>query len=367
MASAIDTVVDLIHPASGVQAVIVGDQVWVIFDQEIDESSVPENFFVTGPDNDTWSGPDLVLWQSPNGSQTEEDILNSPGYAGVVQGEHSFERISLSGLNTVTTEDVTGNGSLYRTKAIFTATKQFTPDTEWLVYLLGDEDEADTILTGIRPRSVFDTEQSGSGTGELDFTGSYSGAYPDDVINIEIVASGVKRTATFNWWLSSDPGDVHGPVLTDSKIILAEGIYAEFGEGSFATGDEYTAVVKRVEPFTGRFIWNFETGSGSITLPIPTTTSTSVIGNLVPTMVSSTVAATTFTLSSITPKDRATNLPLTTNQIVLQFDSEVDPATVTSEKISIIAYPVNGDPDLLEERIIYKDITVSGTKIIIDF
>ena len=367
MASAIDTVVDLLHPASGVQAVIVGDQVLVIFDQEIDNSSISDNFFVTGPDNDTWSGPDLALWQSPNGSQTEEEILGSPGYAGVVRGDYTFERISLSGLNTVTTKDVTGSGALFRTKAIFTPSKQLTPDTKWLVYLLGDENSADTILTGIRPRSVFDTEQSGSGSGELDFTGSYSGALVNDVVNVEIVTSGVKRTATFKWWLNSTPGNIHGPILTDSKIILAEGIYAEFGDGSFATNNEYTAVVKKVEPFTGRFIWNFETGSGSIVLPIPTTTSTSVIGNLVPTMVSSAVASTIFTLSSITPKDRATNLPVTTSQIILEFDSKIDPTTVNSDKISVIAYPVNGDPDLLEERIIYKDITVSGTKIIIDF
>ena len=114
----------------------------------------------------------------------------------------------------------------------------------------------------------------------------------------------------------------------------------------------------------GCFLWTFETGSGSITT-IPTDVSTSVIGNIVPP--TSTAVASTFVLSELTPVDKATNQVLTTNQVVLEFNSDVDPATVTSETVTLTGKPVNDDTTLFSERLIYKDITVSGTQIIIDF
>lgn len=360
MAVNISTVVDLIHPSSNAVAVLVGDQVWVLFDQEIDESSVKEgNFFVTGPETDTWSGPDLTKWDIGHDG---EDVLNSPGLTGIVPGTFTFERLNPGDLNAFTGVDVTGDGTLYRTKAVFTPTRAFTPDTKFTIYLIGDEDDADTLKTGVKPQSVFDTEHSGTGSDDLKFTGTYADPAATDVVNVRILTSGEVHTATFEYWFDSAPLNIVGPVVSEARVFLNKGVFVEFKTGTFDANDEFTAVLIEQEPFIGTFNWDFETGSGSIQT-IPTTTSTSVIGNLVPV----TTAIAGFKITDIDPEDRATNLALTTKQIVLEFSNNIDPTTVTSERVRVMGFPVNGDPNVLQEREIYKDITVVGNKIILDF
>ena len=354
----INTVIDSIFPSSGVDSVIVGSPVEILFDREIDESSIAGNFFVTGPETDTWSGPDLARWgMGPDGS----DALQSPGLAGIVPGDFSFERINLGDTDEYTGLDVVGSGLLFRTKVIFTPTNPFTPDTVFTVYLIGDEDSADSFKTGIKPQSVFDSEHLGTGSEDLGFSGTYSDPAGVDVINLRVVASGVHRDATFEYWFDSDPSTVVGPISAGAHVFLNKGVYADFGDGMFVTDDEYTAVLKEQDPFIGSLSWTFSTGSGSIQT-IPTSTSTSITGSLVPT-----ISSVTFAVAEITPKDRTTNSILTTKRITIEFTKDVDSSTVTSERVKIMAYPVNGDPNVLTEREIYKNLTVDGKKIILDF
>ncbi len=361
-------VIDAIHPADEQEGVVLGDEVFVIFDREIDENTVEQGgLFVTGPDTDTWSGPDQAMWIRRDPAALvgpEEDILQSPGFTGIVQGSFTFERLDLLTVSGVSTIDVTGDGTLYRTKAIFTPDQILAPDLEYTVHLIGDEDNTDSVLTGVRPRTVFDPEQVGTGSDSVTFVGTYLGTPASDVYNIRIATSGVKRTATFDWFLSSAPLDIKGPVLTDKKVFLNNGVFVEFGDGLFDKDDEFTAVVKKQNPFDGSIFFAFKTGSGSVE-DVPDDISTSVIGNLVP--VTTAVSTSIFSLSSVSPLDRATDLPLTTNQIVLEFSSDVDPTTVTSETVRLIGEPVDGNEDTLATRVIAKDLTVSGRKIIMDF
>ena len=363
----ITDVVDTIHPADEAIGVPTGTEVSVLFDREIDEATITNGgLFVVGPDTDTWSGPDQVNWIRPEGHilRGSEDVpLESPGYQGIVQGTFRYERIDLVTTTGVATVDTTGDGTLYRTKAIFVPNIPLFADTEYTVYLTGDESSTDTIDTGAKPRTVFDTVQTGGGSDEVTFVGTHTGL-ASDVLNVEIVNSGVKRTATFNWWIASAPLDIRGPVLTDKKVFLKDGVFAEFGAGTFVTSGLYTSVVKTQLPFENTMFWTFDTGSGSL-VAAPDDVSTSVIGNLVP--VTGTTAATTFTLDDTTPVDKASNLPLTTAQVVLEFNSAVDSSTVTSETVLLTGKPVNGDTSLFSSREIFKDITVTGTKIILDF
>lgn len=362
----ITDVVDLIHPADGAIGVVLGDQIWVLFDREVDEETVENGgIFVVGPDTDTWSGPDQQTWIRPAGhplESGESDTLQSPGYQGIVQGSFTFERYDLTALSGVNTLDVTGSGTLYRSRAIFTPDIVLKPDTEYTVYLVGDEDDSDTVETGVKPRTIFDPIHSGSGSTDVSFVGTFSGGLAADVINVHILTSGVKRTATFEWFLDSLPLDVRGPVLTDKKVFLKHGVFVEFGGGTFLPADEYTAIIKEQIPFENTMFWTFDTGSGSLVDP-PISTSTSAIGNIVPV----TTVASTFALSEVTPLDKATNKAVTTNQIVLEFTSDIDTATVTSETVKLTGKPVNDDTSLFGSRTIFADITVTGKKIIMDF
>jgi hypothetical protein len=56
--------VDLVYPTVSGVSIPTSTPIWVLFDREIDETSLPGSFFITGPDQDSWSGPDLGLFKN---------------------------------------------------------------------------------------------------------------------------------------------------------------------------------------------------------------------------------------------------------------------------------------------------------------
>jgi hypothetical protein len=367
LATTLASIVDLIHPTASGIGVPTNDQIWVLFDRAIDETTIAGgNFFVTGPDFDTWSGPDLQLFHDRESVGDEEYPLESPGYHGLVQGTFSYERISLSDLSVVSGIDTVGSGALYRTKAIFTPTNQLQANTEYTVYLSGDEDTTDSFSTGIASRSVFDTVTSGTnlGTGLATFTGGYEGLALVDALRVEVTTSGDVGVAKFTFVRDSDPLSVFGPFLTrQAGVYLGDGVSVEFDEGTYEAGDQWSVVVKEREVFTGSSYWPFKTGAG-VFEPLPTTTATSVTGDPAPTPTTGTTPATTFSVSSTTPTDGATHQTLTdyTLPISVTFSSEIDDTTVQSGvSVSVVTEAVLGEPDVTASGILAADPQVSGS------
>jgi hypothetical protein len=360
----ISDIVDLIHPTASGIGVILSDQVWVLFDREIDETTLSVgNLFITGPDTDTWSGPDLQLFTSALSLSDEKEILQSPGYDGIVQGDITFERISLTSTSIVNTEDTVASGFLYRTKAIFTPTNRLAVDTSYNVYLSGDEDTNDSLLTGISERTVFDTVASGinTGTGEAVFTGGYNGLVSDDIYTIQITTSGEIGDARFTFWRDSDISSVFGPFKTKlSGVVLSDGVTVGFSEGTYGLGDLFYARVKEPVTFTGNLYWPFKTGSGSIQT-IPTTASTSVIGDTAVSVQSSTTGG-TFRVLSTSPADIGTNqtIPVGTFDINITFNNNIDPLTVASgSSYTVLAESVDGFPEHTSNGILIASPSVS--------
>ena len=220
----ISSIVDLVHPTQSGIGVIVGDQIWVLFDREMDEDSISDgNLFITGPDFDTWSGPDLDIYADYESIGSEEEILQTPGYTGALQGTITFERIDPSDDDTtISGTDTAGSGLLYRTKAIFTPTNDLASSTEYTVYLSGDEDATDDIYSGITQRTVFDglTDGSNTGTGLATFTGSYTGSSSSETYTITITTSGPVRTSKFTYTRTGNPGLIYGPYKTKQSGVL---------------------------------------------------------------------------------------------------------------------------------------------------
>lgn len=349
----ISSIVDAVHPTISGVGVILSDQIWVLFDREIDETVLQAgNFFVTGPDFDTWSGPDLQLYTDYESMGSEEEILTSPGYHGVVQGAFTFEKVSLTDDDTtVSGTDTLASGIIYRTKAIFTPTERLASDTTYTVYLTGDEDSTDSLNTGICTRTVFDAESTAGNatTGTVTFTGGYTGSI-DDVFNVEIVASGVTGSATFQYWKSTTPGTVVGPLKTRrGGTTLSNGVSVSFSETTWGVGDSWTCIVEARDIFTGNLIWPFTTGSGSIA-EVPEEAATSVIGDTVSTT-STSSSSSTLSVSSTTPADNASHQSIPGDgevDISIIFDDTLDSSTVVSGvTVTVTAEGVNGDEDLL--------------------
>lgn len=82
-------VLTTIYPADASVGVILSDVIYVIFDQEVDRSTV--ELIVEGPDTDMWSGPDLGRWDDPS-TTADDDLLANPGYSGIVPGTLTFAK-----------------------------------------------------------------------------------------------------------------------------------------------------------------------------------------------------------------------------------------------------------------------------------
>jgi len=371
MSELISNIVDLVHPTVSGQGIICTDKVWVLFDREIDENSLSNgNLFITGPDFDTWSGPDLQMFLDAPSLGTEDEILQSPGYHGMVQGTFEFERISLTTLDEVETLDIVGSGHLFRTKVIFTPDNRFQADTEYTVYLSGDEDATDDYQTGLTSRTIFDPISAGTNTSisEPEFTGSYNGLVQSDTLRLDITTSGQADSARFTFQLTSD-GLVHGPFRTkESPILLSDGVSVSFTNGILQVGDYWTVALKVPVTYSGNLIWPFQTGSGNIE-ELPDSTSTTVLGTVgTDSTVSSSTVATTFTVSSTEPDDGDSNLTLPTDayDITVNFSSDINSATVVSGvDISVYSESVNGESTIGAEGAIIANPAVSGSELTI--
>ncbi len=365
MANLVD-IVELVHPTVSGVSVPTNDTVWVLFDREVDESTVEANFFITGPDQDTWNGPEPGRYVNYESIGTEAEALQSPGYHGIVQGAITFERIRVDNYGAYTGYDYTGNGSSYRTKAVFTPSKRLYPTTEYTVYLSGDEDTTDTLDTGIKSRSVFDTVKGANlGTGEATFDGGYTGN-STDIFYVSVTTAGDVGVAKFEWWRDSDPSLVYGPYTTKrSGVLLSAGVTVCFEDGSYVVGDSFNVVVREALLFEGNVSWSFETGSGSLQT-LPSSTSTTLLG----TVPSTGISSGTFSVVETDPENRESNIPLPVADmdIVVVFGSAVDSDTVTSSTVSVVTEPVNGD--VTNSGIIYSGmltptLSVSGTELTI--
>lgn len=363
----ISTIVDLVYPTVSGVSIPTNAQIWIVFDREIDETSLDGNFFLTGPDQDTWSGPDLGLYTDYESIGSEDEILQSPDFHGILQGTITTERIRTDSYSSYTGYDYTGNGFSYRTKAIFTPTNRLTADTEYTVYLSGDEDTTDSLNTGIRTRTVYDTVKgSNLGTGTALFTGGYTGTATNQY-NVAITTAGEPNTAKFTYYLDSDPSLVFGPYYTkQGGVVLSDGVSITFGEGTYVVGDTFSVVVIAPTTFTGNLLWPFETGTGSI-LEVPSTTSTLITG--APSASSSTSTSTdTFSVLATYPGHRATNLDVvdTDFDIEVLFSDSIDDTTITSDTVIVATEPVNGDvSSIAYSGVLPTTLSVSGDELTI--
>ncbi len=130
MATILEILDDYFPPNSGV-SVPLRESVSILFDREMDEDSLEEEFFIEGPDTDQYTGPGFQLLEFPdNLSQNpDSDFLNSPGYAGIIEGVFSFKKIDMSD------PDLEVAGSPYRSKLVFTPDEPMSPLTLYTAHL----------------------------------------------------------------------------------------------------------------------------------------------------------------------------------------------------------------------------------------
>lgn len=331
-------------PANGAQGIVLSDRVTVTFDQEMDETTINDGTFVLlGPDKSTLFSPmNITPFDIPG--TDEEDINSSPYVQGYIKGTISFQKVDQYGsLIDQDTKDYTGDGTLWYTKAIFTPDAPLESNKQYQVILAGDETPDDDFESGIKTRTVFDTQKTaGTGTAILYYYGGYTGEN-NRSYTLRFTSAGSVGQAEYEWWDDTDPLTVYSGVSSTGERELEDGICVTCDpDGSFQIGDTFTVVVVPALALEGNYRWSFSTGSGSIQVP-PSSTSASGIDSI--------TGVSELEIVSITPKHQATNLdPLSVSEIIIEFNKDLDPDTITNDTVRIFSEPVNG---LLDTNIQY--------------
>jgi len=347
-----------VYPAPGARGVVLKDQVKILFDQEMDETSINAGSFVlTGPDEDFVFGPDYNPLDEPG--IEDEGILDSPYYPGFVKGEITFQRMDIYGSETDAL-DYSGTGSEYCTLAIFTPSQPLAPGVEHTAIVAGDENTSDDYDTGVRTRTVFDTQEvSVSGSGSVEFGGGYTGDSQKTYF-IEITTGGPTGEAEYVWWEEAAPLDTFPGLTTTGRRELENGLWVECGaDGNFSVGDQFKVVCKPAILLENNYSWSFETGSGSIETPPSSYSTTGLVDVAASAGVSTDGEA--FTVSSVTPDTRVYNVPINLSAIVLEFSEAPNPDTITASDFSVFSAPVNGDPYDDAQGDLSFSVSVSGS------
>jgi len=354
-------VIDEVYPVNGAIGIVLSDTIQVTFDQEIDPNTV--SIIVEGPDTDRWSGPDQSFYDDPTDS-TRKDILVSPGYHGLLSGTYTYEYLDEEGTVVSEAYDYTGAGTTYKSKVTFTPTVPFGPNTEYTIYVLGDEESTDNLSTGVSSRTVFDTVKGANlGNGDATFTGGYTGNV-NDKYYIEILDDGDTGTARFKWYKQTDPLTERVLTTKQTSQLLDNGVYVRFTDATFVDGDTFNVVTHPPVRMELTQKWAFTTGSGNFETVAD---DDSISSPALPIGTESTVSV--LSIVSTTPEHRKSNITTSSiGTITIKLSASIDSSTVTDDTVTVWTEPVNGDYEgttITHDGALTKTLSVDGDTITI--
>ena len=328
-----------VSPTSGAVGIPVNTTVSVIFDQEIDLYRLKNGgIFLSGPDQSKSIGPGFLSLSPPQ--TNENDFLTSPGYAGIEDdAQVTFQRVDGSGetVNYYDYGDTVNAGQIYRTKVTLTPARPLAALTEYTVHIVGDENTSDDF--GLSTRSVFDPRKGANlGNGEALFYGGYTGSSRVQFF-IEMTSDGVSGVAQYEWWSSVDA--VHRTATTSNSYrLLEEGLRVRFPNGlNYSTGDTFSVWCDVPTFMDGSSIFSFTTSDQAPT-QLPTSSTTLSGGST-----TTTVTASSLSVSSTSPADRASSVSADLTSITVTFGANLDASTVTSSTVTVEGEAVDGSTD----------------------
>jgi hypothetical protein len=337
-----------VYPAPDSKGIVLSDRVIVTFDQEMDETTINSGTFVLlGRETTTTFSP-IDITPFDTAGFEDEDILSSPYVTGYIKGTITFQKVDISGGSVDdSTMDYTGAGNLWLTQAIFTPDKPLEPNSDYTAILAGDESATDSFASGIKTRTVFDTQKTaGTGNAEIIFYGGFTGSV-NSSYTVQFTSAGAVGVAEYVWWEDSDPLTVYQGISTTGERELEYGVYVSCEpDGSFAVGDTFNVVVVPAITLENNYRWSFSTGSGSIQTP-PSSFSASGIDALT----TPDYNPSSFYVSSTLPRDREYGVDISTDpyvgeEITITFSENLDLDSITDDRIEIISESATGEEDI---------------------
>lgn len=353
------------YPANEDIGIPIGTELFLKFDTAIDLIGATNYIVLYGKDYDVRTGPGASIWIDKQG--VNPYAFKSPGLKGIVpiklSGFYLNPDDSAADLESRVDPDV--NPLNY--KVVITPESSLLPDVEYVLQVIGDPASASV---GINSRSVWDPATvANTGDGDIVSKGSYD-TNGDDELNIKITTAGNIGAAKYKWWWTS-LGEVSAKTkrLTHSKyFVIDRGVEIAFTGSSFAVDDSWTVFCLAGTRLETNYKIAFTTNDGTYsTAPTsPSTPTTSVPpSNAIPPLPGEYSDDFLYPVA-MTPEDSSYNNDNETHVIVIEFNYDLDPDTVTDETVMLQMLPINGiynqNGRLLE---LAKTLEVVGSKIII--
>jgi hypothetical protein len=362
-----------VTPNDGFNAFPIGEKIEILFDQEISEFLAENSISLTGPDNNIATGISFQenLYRFANESKYDK-VLETLHLKGQVPAEVEVYRCDASGNLLV---DINGNYIPYsyaadgnvKSKLVIRPKSFLQEKTDYKLIVSGSA-APDNEWSYLGSRSVFDAEPEISNTGEgiIKTSGNYTGISEDTIV-ITVTRTGSSTTTKVEWSYESVPETTFEllPLSGRNKLTEDKEIYLEFLGGSstaFKAGDQWTINLKPVEYLADAYKLDFSTAADQVK-DLPTSVSQSPIGLDAPSQEEILAAQTEFQLIKIEPEYGASNISLNTKQIILTFNKDIDPTSITADSIRLFRNQIDEHTDAIDVG--YSWI-VSGKKLIIN-
>lgn len=328
--------IESVSPTNNATGLPLQTVVSVTFDEEVDLDSIVNGAFVV-----TSSAKQLVV-EGPGSEDfrfpVDKDLLASNTYTGFVDG-------------SITTDD--------NLTFLFTPSKHLLPNTTLKVYI-GTKAVTKTV-------GPIDSNLA-EGTGSIELLGPYVG--DDDSFTIEITTPGVLGTARFTYRRESS-GITSSPLTTDRLVELEDGLFIIFKTGEYLDGDVFSFEVFEGTPLPDIYSWTFSTGAASyveVSDQIPSVhIERREVQGIVRIDSSSASDVGQLSLLSVTPADEASNVPLGFNSIVLTFNKDLDPDSLSDALIEVLMESLPLDETITVSNKLRVIPVVSGNKLTLRF
>lgn len=324
-------------PVDGATGQALESTVSVTFDEDVDPDSIINSgsFVIIGSTSKlVIEGPGLESF-SPD---ERTDYLASNTYTGIVEGE------------IATTDNRTFT---------FTPRSPLQANSSYKV-LVGTRVVSKTIGPV--------TPGANTGDGAIETKGPYVG--DDDSFLITIESAGKLGAATFSYRKDSEGTDSE-VITTDRLVELEDGVFIIFKSGQYEEGDTFAFEVFEGTPLEDINTFTFYTGSETFIKVSEDTTSYQIKAREIEGIKRidgvASVDSAEFALLSITPEDGASNLSLGIGAIVLEFNKDIDPDSISSAVIEVLMESLPLDETEQISSGLRVTPTVSGKKLTLRF
>jgi len=340
--------IDQTYPADSDVGIPVGATLLVYFDNVVDLQTVKDSLILHGPDFDFQTGPGGTDFISEDAARNPY-FLSSPGFTGVAPLAIELAYYTLGTTTEVVPDaaDTLDEAAALAANIGHVAKVTLNPDfnallagdTQYTFTIVGDPDTEDV---GVSTQTIYAVQETAvAGDGGVVATGTWTGA-GTDVIHVKITKAGDINVAKYKWWYDSsgEGSAVTGRIVSNRFRLLDDGASIRFVDDGFLVDDEWEFNVEAIERLATNQRVVFTTNDGTYTAA-PASPSTPAPSLPPATVLPGVSIDGALEIVSMTPVDGSYN-NANVNEIVIVFNRNPDPASITADTLKLWTYPVEG-------------------------